>query len=75
MKRGFYTLVIMMVIWVGTVYGQLPTEVNEPSIAGTFAQSGENVTLGLIAGVPIEKINGHAALFAQRSMEGEETLS
>lgn len=75
MKRGFYTLVIMMVIWVGAVYGQLPTEVNEPSIAGTFAQSGENVTLGLIAGVPIEQINGHAAIFAQRSMEGEETLA
>ena len=75
MKRGFYTLVIMMVIWVGAVYGQLPTEVNEPSIAGTFAQSGENVTLGLIAGVPIEQINGHAAVFAQRSMEGEETLA
>ena len=75
MKLRLYTLLFMMLIWVGTVYGQLPTEVNEPSIAGTFAQSGENVTLGLIAGVPIEQINGHAALFAQRSIEGEETLS
>ena len=75
MKLRLYTLLFMMLIWVGTVYGQLPTEVNEPSIAGTFAQSGENVTLGLIAGVPLEKINGHAALFAQQSMEGEETLA
>ena len=75
MKLRLYTLLVMMVIWVGVVYGQLPTEVNEPSIAGTFAQSGENVTLGLIAGVPIEQINGHAAVFAQRSMDGEETLA
>ena len=75
MKFRLYMLLVILMFCVVNVYGQLPSEVNEPSIAGTFAQSGENVTLGLIAGVPIEKINGHAALFAQRSMEGEETLA
>ena len=76
MKRGFYTLVIMMVIWVGT----LSMDSFQPKLMSrrSLAPSPSRVSMlhsGLIAGVPIEKINGHAALFAQRSIEGEETLS
>ena len=75
MKMRFFTgLVILLMMCVVAVMAQLPTEVKEFSIAGTFAQSGDNVNLGLIAATPIEKINGHAAIFAQRDSAGEETL-
>ena len=76
MKMRFCTgLVTLLMMCVGGVFAQLPAEVESPSIAGTFAQSGESVTLGVIAGVPIDVINGHAAVFAQRAVEGEQTLS
>ena len=74
-RAGIPVMLILLMMCAVTVSAQLPSEVNAPSIAGTFAQSGESVTLGLIAGVPIEAINGHAAIFAQRAVEGEETLS
>ena len=76
MKMRFVTgLSVLLMMCVGVVFAQLPAEVESPSIAGTFAQSGESVTLGVIAGVPIDVINGHAAVFVQRAVEGEETLS
>lgn len=61
--------VCLLLFSVGFVYAQLPTKVDEVSIAGTYNQIAGNTGWGLLGAVPFNagSVNGNASAIAQGS--------
>lgn len=68
-------LISVALLFSQSVFAHLPSDISQPSVAVTFGQAGDNLNLGALGGVPIDKINGHFAWYGQRASKAGETLS
>ncbi len=76
MWRIFTTLIVLMfsVITIAA-FAEVPPEPDEKQVVVSFAQTGNNLTVGALIGVPFEreKLNGYAVLSGQHIHDDGET--
>ena len=71
----WFVLLAVIVFWGMVAHAQVPGEVSNLTLGGTFAQSGEDLNLGFIGGVPLDFMGGHFAWYVQRDTSGAIVLS
>ena len=68
-------MLVMFSMLTIAAFAQVPAQVDNFSLGGTFSQAGGDLNLGFLGGVPLEPINGHLAWFLQRDTSDGIVLS